>query len=482
MARNKILLVEDEAGIRLAMRSFLIAKGYEVTETNSCRGTEEAFQTARPDAAIIDYYLTDGSALELLPRLRAIDSTVPLIILTGQGSIELAVQMIKEGAAQFLVKPIDLPGLLVILKQVLENQRNRQKRLAGKSRASRRVVDPFLGTSALIQQLKEQAIRVAASDSPVLIQGETGTGKGVLSFWLYANGPRAEEAFIDLNCAVLSREFLETELFGHEKGAFTGAVTSKQGLLEMAHRGTVFLDEIGDMDVQIQPKLLKVIEDKHFRRLGDVRDRTVDIRLIAATHRDLSALARDSKFRADLYFRISTIPLEKRGLIRIDRHNALIEKTQQGWVTSLLKGARLLSIPILGAANAGPANRLAEAHIEGYLRISSTFLGSAARRKLFALKVDGPSMNRAEVDGKRIENGDYVIIDTDARTPKEGDVVLSIIDGMANIKRYHHDTANKQIALMSYSTHRFPPIYIHEDDNFMINGKVVQVVKKPKIS
>ncbi len=309
MARNKILLVEDEAGIRLAMRSFLIAKGYEVTETNSCRGTEEAFQTARPDAAIIDYYLTDGSALELLPRLRAIDSTVPLIILTGQGSIELAVQMIKEGAAQFLVKPIDLPGLLVILKQVLENQRNRQKQLAGKSRASRRVVDPFLGTSALIQQLKEQAFRVAASDSPVLIQGETGTGKGVLSFWLYANGPRAEEAFIDLNCAGLSREFLETELFGHEKGAFTGAVTSKQGLLEIAHRGTVFLDEIGDMDVQIQPKLLKVIEDKHFRRLGDVRDRTVDIRLIAATHRDLSALARDSKFRADLYFRISTIPL-----------------------------------------------------------------------------------------------------------------------------------------------------------------------------
>jgi len=309
MARNKILLVEDEANIRLAVRSFLAAKGYEVQETDSCRGAQEAFEMARPDAAIIDYSLTDGNALELLPRLRAIDSMVPLIILTGQGSIELAVQMIKEGAAQFLVKPIDLPGLLVILKQVLENQRNRQKQLAGKSRASRRIVDPFLGTSALIHQLREQAIRVAASDSPVLIQGETGTGKGVLAYWLYANGPRAEEAFVDLNCAGLSHEFLETELFGHERGAFTGAVASKQGLFEIAHRGTVFLDEIGDMDMQIQPKLLKVIEEKHFRRLGDVRDRTVDIRLIAATHRNLSALARDSKFRADLYFRISTIPL-----------------------------------------------------------------------------------------------------------------------------------------------------------------------------
>jgi len=171
--------------------------------------------------------------------------------------------------------------------------------------------------------------------------------------------------------------------------------------------------------------------------------------------------------------------LEKRGLIRVDRHNSVIERTQQGWVTSLLKGARLLAIPILGSANAGPANRLAEAHIEGYLRISSTFIGSAAKHQLFALKVDGPSMNRAKVDGKRIENGDYVIIDSEARSPRDGDIVLSIIDGMANIKRYHRDELNKQIALVSDSTDRFPPIYIHQDDDFMINGKVVQVIKKP---
>jgi SOS-response transcriptional repressor LexA len=171
--------------------------------------------------------------------------------------------------------------------------------------------------------------------------------------------------------------------------------------------------------------------------------------------------------------------LEKRGLIRVDRGNSLIEKTQQGRVTSLLKGAQLLSIPILGAANAGPANRMAEAYVEGYLRISSTFLGSSSKRKLFALKVDGPSMNRAEVDGKRIQNGDYVIIDSEARNPRDGDVVLCIIDGMANIKRYHRDKINKQVALISDSTHRFPPIYIHQDDDFMINGKVVQVIKKP---
>jgi transcriptional regulator with PAS, ATPase and Fis domain len=142
-----------------------------------------------------------------------------------------------------------------------------------------------------------------------LILGETGSGKGVLARWLHENSPRAEEAFVDLNCAGLSRELLETELFGHQKGAFTSATSSKQGLFEVAHRGTVFLDEVGDVDLQIQPKLLKVLEDKRFRRVGDVRDQQVDVRLIAATHQDIGQLVREKKFRDDLYFRISTIPL-----------------------------------------------------------------------------------------------------------------------------------------------------------------------------
>jgi transcriptional regulator with PAS, ATPase and Fis domain len=143
----------------------------------------------------------------------------------------------------------------------------------------------------------------------VLIQGESGTGKGVLAAWLHYNGPRAEEAFVDLNCAGFSRELLETELFGHEKGAFTGAAASKAGLLEVAHQGTVFLDEIGDMDPSAQAKLLKVLEEKRFRRLGDVRERQVNVRLIAATHRDLRRLVREGRFREDLYYRINTIPL-----------------------------------------------------------------------------------------------------------------------------------------------------------------------------
>jgi transcriptional regulator with PAS, ATPase and Fis domain len=181
--------------------------------------------------------------------------------------------------------------------------------MANNSRRRRVALDPFLGESRAIRRLAETAVKVANSQSPVLIQGETGSGKGVLATWLHENGPRAEEAFVDLNCAGLTREFLESELFGHEKGAFTGAVNAKPGLLEVGHRGTIFLDEIGDIDPQVQPKLLKVVEEKKFRRMGDVRDRFIDVRLIAATHQDLRHLIETKVFRSDLYFRISTVPL-----------------------------------------------------------------------------------------------------------------------------------------------------------------------------
>ncbi len=174
---------------------------------------------------------------------------------------------------------------------------------------SREPADPFLGGGAAIRELSEKARRVLESERPVLIQGETGSGKGVLAAWLHANGPRSEEVFLDLNCAGLTRELLETELFGHEKGAFTGAIASKTGLFETANGGTLFLDEIGDVDVQVQPKLLKVLEGGAFRRLGDVRDRRADVWLVAATHQDLSRLVEEKQFRSDLYYRISTIPL-----------------------------------------------------------------------------------------------------------------------------------------------------------------------------
>ena len=171
-------------------------------------------------------------------------------------------------------------------------------------------IDPFLGTSRVIQRLRDLAYKVAISDSPLLVLGETGSGKGVLANWLHANSNRKHEEFLDLNCAGLDREFLETELFGHERGAFTGAVAVKPGLLEIANHGTVFLDEIGDVDLQVQPKLLKVLETGRFRRLGDVRDRFADVRLISATHRDLGREVYEGRFRPDLFYRINIILLE----------------------------------------------------------------------------------------------------------------------------------------------------------------------------
>ena len=218
-------------------------------------------------------------------------------------------QAVKEGAEQFLTKPIEMPALHVILKRLLATRRLQRQQQVVATRDRRERVNPLSGGSPAIRDLAEQASKVMHTDSPILILGETGTGKSLLAKWLHHHGMRADEAFVDLNCAGLSPDFLETELFGHEKGAFTGATASKQGMLEIADGGTVFLDEIGDVDPRVQPKLLKVLEEKRFRRLGAVREREVDIRLIAATHHDLASKVKEGTFRSDLHFRISSIPL-----------------------------------------------------------------------------------------------------------------------------------------------------------------------------
>jgi DNA-binding NtrC family response regulator len=230
-------------------------------------------------------------------------------VLTGHGSIELAVRTIQAGAEQFLTKPVDLASLLVVIEKCLENGRNRRQVAGEQVGQARQSLAPFLGTSAAVRDLQTQALRVVKSHAPVLILGETGAGKGVLARWLHSNGPRAREPYVDLNCAGLARELIESELFGHEKGAFTGATASKAGLIEVAHRGTVFLDEIGDMDLAVQPKLLKVLEEKRFRRVGDVRERTVDVRFLAAANQDLAKRAEEKLFRQDLLYRINTVTL-----------------------------------------------------------------------------------------------------------------------------------------------------------------------------
>jgi len=306
---RRILLADDDDELRYAYATHLTANGFIVEEVGNVAAARRSFEATRPDVAILDYRLPDGTALDLLSRFKELEPTVPIIVLTGFGSMELGVELIQSGAEQCLSKPVECSALLMIVQKLVENSRNQQKQLANSTRRRRVVLNPFLGESSAIKRLAEAASKVANSHSPVLLQGETGTGKGVLATWLHENGPRADESFVDVNCAGLTKEFLESELFGHEKGAFTGAVNAKLGLLEVGHRGTIFLDEIGDIDANVQPKLLKVVEEKKFRRMGDVRDRFIDVRLIAATHQDLRQLIETKVFRSDLYFRISTVPL-----------------------------------------------------------------------------------------------------------------------------------------------------------------------------
>lgn len=346
MAKTRILLVDDEDSIRFGMRDYLEARGFSVSDADSCMKARDLFQSSPPDVAVIDYRLHDGSAIDLLRAFRQIDPDVPLVVLTAYGSIDLAVQAVKEGAEQFLTKPIEMPTLYAILKRLLGNRRLQRQQQVVQTREERERVNPLAGNSAAIRALAEQVDRVVGSERPILILGETGTGKSMLAKWLHHHGPRAKDPFVDLNCAGLSPEFLEPELFGHEKGAFTGAAAAKQGLLEIADGGTVFLDEIGDVDARVQPKLLKVLEEKRFRRMGAVRERDVDIALIAATHQDLAARVKSGAFRSDLYFRINSIPLivpplrERREDLPLLASN-LLERLQLGRKLSLSRDAEL---------------------------------------------------------------------------------------------------------------------------------------------
>ncbi|ATB32909.1 sigma-54-dependent transcriptional regulator [Melittangium boletus] len=297
---GRCLIADADPLVRAAIRRLLEERDWEVLEARNSHEAHEHLRRAPLDAVLLDDRLPGVSVLELLPELRELYPHTPLMVLAENASIDSAVRLIKLGAEQFLPKPVELPALLRMVERLYEARR---------TRIQPEELDPFLGTSPLIRTLEATARRVLDSDRSILIQGETGTGKGVLACWLHSKGPRAHEPLVQLNCAGLSPQFLETELFGHERGAFTSAVSRKQGLLERAHRGTVFLDEVGDMDPLVQPKLLKVLEERRFRRLGEVEERSVDIRLVAATHQDLVERVRTRQFRGDLFFRISTLPL-----------------------------------------------------------------------------------------------------------------------------------------------------------------------------
>lgn len=304
MRRHRILLVDDHLSIRFGVSELLRAQGYTVDEAATAAEAREIARGARPDAILLDHGLPDGDALDLLPLFLEIDSQIPVIVMTGHASIELAVRAVKAGAEHFLTKPVDMEALMILLEREIDHRDRRRRQVASERRDPTREPQPFLGVSNAVRSLEKSARKLADSDSPVLVLGEPGTGKKALARWLHENGPRTGGAFVDLHCASRTGEALESELFGSSPNAPAGT-----GLLDLANRGTLFLDEIADIDPRVQPRLLEVLESKRYRRSQGDQDLSVDIRLIAATHHNLAEMVREGRFNSELYFRIQTVPL-----------------------------------------------------------------------------------------------------------------------------------------------------------------------------
>jgi DNA-binding NtrC family response regulator len=305
---DSLLLIDDDADVLRALGDYFDKVGYEVGRAATGEAGLEAFERVRPDVVILDLHLPDLDGLEALERLRSSGGSV--ILLTGQGDIATAVRAMQLGAEHFLTKPVDLNHLAAATARVCEKVRLGRQNALLRAREHEGEGLESLGVSPAVRELGRQVELLAASErSTVLLTGESGTGKGWVARMIHHLSPRAAGPFIEVNCAGLSATFLDSELFGHERGAFTDAKERKQGLFELADHGTVFLDEIGDLAPELQPKLLKVLENKTFRRLGGTRELTVDVRLIAATNRDLVAGVEAGRFRQDLYYRLSVMPL-----------------------------------------------------------------------------------------------------------------------------------------------------------------------------
>ena len=304
-----LLIVDDERSLRFSIGEWARDEGYTPLEAAGGRDALEAIREQGVDAVLLDLKLGDEDGLKLLKQIREIDGSVPVVMLTGHGTVEHAVRAIKMGAYDFMLKPPDLDHLGVVLERALEHARLRRE--VDHLRATTRSAQPIVGDSDTLKKALTRLERAAKSGtSTVLIRGETGSGKELMARYLHDKSARAAGPFIELNCSAIPEQLLESELYGHERGAFTDAKRFKKGLFELADGGTLFLDEIGEMAPQLQAKLLRVLETRTFRRVGGAADITVDVRVVAATHRDLSKMVAEGRFREDLYFRLNVVPVE----------------------------------------------------------------------------------------------------------------------------------------------------------------------------
>ncbi len=302
---DTLLIVDDDPSIIAGLQA-LLEDEWDVRTATNGREARAAFADSSPDVALLDVNLPDVSGIELLHDLKMYSEAVAVIMMSGRGTFDRVVESMRLGAETFLQKPFDYDTLQLTLANVKRMIATRRE-LQALRRADTPDADRLPGISPAVQRLNELLGQVARVPSPVLIEGESGTGKGVFARLIHSRSPRARGPFVDLNCAGLSKELLESELFGHERGAFTNAMNTKPGLFEVAADGTLFLDEIGEMDLTVQARLLKAIEEKRFRRVGGIKDLTANFRLVAATNRDLGAEAAAGRFRSDLYYRLNVV-------------------------------------------------------------------------------------------------------------------------------------------------------------------------------
>ncbi len=303
-----VLIVDDEAGIRESLQQIFEDEGYEVLASETGEEGLALIDSMPVDLVLLDVWLPDRDGIDVLEEIKSKREYLPVVMISGHGTVEIAVKATKMGAYDFLEKPLSLDRVLITARRALERGAIEREYRALKEDFSRRW--QLVGESPAVKSLRQQIEMVASSSSRVLIMGESGSGKELVARLIHEKSPRARKSFVEVNCAAIPTELIESELFGHEKGSFTGAHERKKGKFELADGGTLFLDEIGDMSLQTQAKVLRVIETQEFQRVGGSKNIRVDVRIIAATNKDLLKEVHSGNFREDLLYRLNVIPIK----------------------------------------------------------------------------------------------------------------------------------------------------------------------------
>jgi DNA-binding NtrC family response regulator len=310
MKRSKILVVDDEHLIRWSLEQNLKKQGYEVVTAGTGEDALRLVREEQPDLVLLDIQLPGISGIDVLEKIKDHDEDIIVIMVTANSGLENAVRAMRLGAYDYVNKPFNLDELSIVVRKALDSSELKQEVVRLRTETKKNGPPNIIGESRQVKSLMEVLEKVARSEAAtVLVQGESGTGKELVAKWIHYSSNRAEKPFIAINCAAVPASLLESELFGHEKGAFTDAKANKKGLFELADGGTVFLDEIGDMEMGMQAKLLRFLEDRSFRRIGGGRVYTVDVRIISATNKDLQKSIEEKTFRNDLYYRLQVIPI-----------------------------------------------------------------------------------------------------------------------------------------------------------------------------